>query len=270
MVLLQELVHDVRSVAHDIILALRVSYCVCLHTKHFIRGSWVTPKNVHAHLLDRVVDITKVDAQGPLNHVDVLQLDDGVANASMDAQDSVLSRLILDDCSKWHPLEQVIQLLEDTVWFIDVLVESLSALLSQTEVAIHVSVFVVASQKENLARILQFERQKQANDFQRLTATVYIVTQEQVVETANVAVLLGRSPNVEEAHQVVVVAVQVAKNLDGWFQVLNQHWLSKEHLHYLVDQLKNLLLFDVERSHWWDCTLAFAWLQQVLDKERVE
>ena len=61
LVLLEELVDDVRSVAHDIVLLLWVTNRVFLHAKHFVRCSWITPEQIHAHLLDSISDVAKSD-----------------------------------------------------------------------------------------------------------------------------------------------------------------------------------------------------------------
>jgi len=57
LILLEELVNNVGSIAHDIVLLRWVSHYVHLHTKDFITGGRVTPHDIHAHLLDSVLDI---------------------------------------------------------------------------------------------------------------------------------------------------------------------------------------------------------------------
>ncbi len=115
-------------------------------------------------MLHCVANVAQVDAQGSLDLIDVLKLDDRVADATVDAKNTILSSFVLYNCTEWHPFEQVVELLEHTVGFVDVLMEALGTLLAETKIAIDVPIFVVASQKENLARILQLKRQKEAND----------------------------------------------------------------------------------------------------------
>ena len=75
---------------------------------------------------------------------------------------------------------------------------------------------MIASQKEDLSRIFQFEGKEKANHLETLTATVDVISQEDVVKAANVARLLRCPPNVKEAHQTIVIAMQVTKYLDRW------------------------------------------------------
>ena len=63
---------------------------------------------------------------------------------------------LLQKGTKWHPFEQIIHLLEDTVRVVDILVEPLSALLTESQILVDIPILVVTSQKEYLARIFQF------------------------------------------------------------------------------------------------------------------
>jgi len=76
LVLLEELIDDIGTVAHNVILFLWVANGVDLHAEDFIIGSRVTPKDIHAHLLDCIRDVAKVDAQGPLNLIDIFEAHD--------------------------------------------------------------------------------------------------------------------------------------------------------------------------------------------------
>lgn len=76
LILFEELVDDVGTVAHDIVLLLRIADRILLHTEDFIGGSGVAPQNVHTHLLHCVGNVAQSDAQGSLNFVNVLKLDD--------------------------------------------------------------------------------------------------------------------------------------------------------------------------------------------------
>jgi hypothetical protein len=93
-------------------------------------------------------------------------------------------------------------------------------------VAIHVSVFMIASKQEDLFGVLQLERHQQANHFQRLTAFIHIVAQEQVVVSIHVSAVLWGFPDVKETHQVNVVAVQISEDLQGGLQGFNYNWLG--------------------------------------------
>ena len=76
LILFEELVDDVGTVAHDIVLLLRIADRILLHTEDFIGGSGVAPQNVHTHLLHCVGNVAQSDAQGSLNLVNVFKLDD--------------------------------------------------------------------------------------------------------------------------------------------------------------------------------------------------
>lgn len=105
LVLLEELVDDVGPVAHNVVLLLRVTNRVRLHAEDFVGGCWVTPHQIHAHLLHCVRDVAEVHSKGPLDLVNVFKLDNGVADTTMDAKDTVLGRLVRDEGTKGHPLE---------------------------------------------------------------------------------------------------------------------------------------------------------------------
>ncbi len=93
----------------------------------------------------------------------------------MNAQDSILSHLISNHGAKRHPFKQVVHLLEDRVWVIDVFVEALCTLLAKAEEFINISILVVTSEKEDLSRVLKFKSQKKAHYFETLTTSVDIV-----------------------------------------------------------------------------------------------
>lgn len=75
----------------------------------------------------------------------------------MDAKNAVLRLVVHDNCTERHPLEEVIHLLEHTAWVVDVLIESLSALLAEAQVSVHTPVLMIASQKEDLAWVFELE-----------------------------------------------------------------------------------------------------------------
>ena len=50
----------------------------------------------------------------------------------MDTKNAILSQLVCYDSTEWHPFKQVVHLLEDTLRIVDVLVESLSAFLTES------------------------------------------------------------------------------------------------------------------------------------------
>lgn len=72
----------------------------------------------------------------------------------MDAEHTVVCRLVLNNCTKWEPLKQIVHLLEDTAWVFDVLTQTLGTLLTETQIFVDFSILMVASQQENLLRVL--------------------------------------------------------------------------------------------------------------------
>ena len=92
-----------------------------------------------------------------------------------------------------------------------------------------------------------------------MTAAVNVISQENVVEAANIARLLRCPPNIEETHQTVIVAMYVAKYLDRGLQLLDEHRLLLEHLHDFVDELDHVLLLDYKGSHQRNSLLAVSW-----------
>ncbi len=84
---------------------------------------------------------------------------------------------------------------------------------------------MIASEKEHLLGELQFKCHQKANHFKALTAFVDVVSEEEVVITTDVAVVVGLAPNVKEPHQVNVVAVKISEYLDGRLERLDQYWL---------------------------------------------
>ena len=240
---------------------------VLLHAKDFIRLRRIAPHDIHAHLLYLISNAAKLDAKRPLNLVDVLELHNRVTDSSVDAQDTVLGHFVGNDGTKWHPLKQVVDFLKDTVRIFNVFVKSLDALLAKAQVFVDVAILVVASKQENLTRVLQFQSQKETDDLEALTSTIDVITEEDIICAVNITCFLGRPPNIEESHEVVIVTVKISEDLNGRFKVLDKHRLCCEHLRHLINELQNLLLLDVEGSHEWDCCLALPGCQQVLDEE---
>lgn len=82
-------------------------------------------------------------------------------------------------------------------------------------------IFVVASNHVDSVGVLDFECHEKANYFQRVRASVYEVTQEQVVELLYVRLvpLFGRhAPLPKIAHHVLELTMNVTKHLHRPFQ----------------------------------------------------
>lgn len=95
---------------------------------------------------------------------------------------------------------------------------------------------MVSPKKENLLWILEFQGKQKAKHLETLRTSVNIVAQEKVIKACNIARLTWRLPNVEEPHEVMVVTMDVAEDLNGRFEVcLQKNWLSAEHLLHFLD-----------------------------------
>jgi sugar/nucleoside kinase (ribokinase family) len=71
--------------------------------------------------------------------------------------------LILHDCSQRQQIKHPIEIIIDTIGVGDVFAEAHSTLLSQPKQAVDLSVFVAASQEDDVLRVFEFEREKQAD-----------------------------------------------------------------------------------------------------------
>lgn len=123
------------------------------------------------------------------------------------------------------------------------------------------SVFVVSPEQDDLLGILELESHEQADDFQTEGSTVYIVAQEYIVERLDVHTFIRPLPDVEEAHEVYVVSVDVAEYLDWGFHALNHHRLVGHDALALTGQVNNLLLLEGEGSRG-RYFLSFLWIVQ--------
>jgi len=70
---------------------------------------------------------------------------------------------VIYDCGQWQVFKHIVDLLEHGIGVVNVLLQSGSALLPESPVAVHVSVFVIASEQEDLLGVLQLERHQQAD-----------------------------------------------------------------------------------------------------------
>ena len=103
----------------------------------------------------------KLDLVRPGNLLNALYICNSRANASVAAEDfTVLSN---GGCKR-KVLEHFINLREATVGIVDVFSEASGALGSEAKVLVHVLVFMVATQQDNLFGVLQFESHQETDD----------------------------------------------------------------------------------------------------------
>ena len=110
-------------------------------------------------------DVSKVHGDGALDLLDVLDLVHGCADPPVDAEDFVLGGLLRDDGRQGEVVDHLVDLSEDRGWLGDVLIQALGALLTETEVTVHVFVLVVAAEEENLLGVFEFETHEEADGF---------------------------------------------------------------------------------------------------------
>lgn len=89
-----------------------------------------------------------------------------------------------------------------------------SAIVAHTLVYVSRAYLVISADQEQLLRVLDLERQQQADRLQAVRAAIHIVSQEQIVAVIDISV--GRWGNVafKDAHEVGKLAMDVAEDLD--------------------------------------------------------
>ena len=184
---LEELLDEVCAKQRHVVLFKRVSEQVRMHTQDVIVRGRVTPEQFHCGLLGLVVDLAESDLEGSLYFFDVLYFLQGGTNTRMHTENLVVGTFIVDNGSERQILKHVVEFLEDRVGVVDVLTKTAGALLSQSQVAVHVAVLMVASQHEDLLGVLKLQRHQQTDHLKTLAAAVNVVTQEQIVEATDVA-----------------------------------------------------------------------------------
>lgn len=69
-----ELIDDIWSVVHDVVLLHWVSVLVPRHSQVGVIDGWIRPKRVHGHLLYRISDFSEVDLERPRNLLEFFNL----------------------------------------------------------------------------------------------------------------------------------------------------------------------------------------------------
>lgn len=93
-----------------------------------------------------------------------------------------------------------------------VFTETIAALLGESECIVYPLVLVVASQQMNLIWVADLQCHKQAYGFKRVVTSVDEITQEQVIIRFNIARLIWSTPEIEEAHKVLVLTMDVTED----------------------------------------------------------
>ena len=151
--------------------------------------------------------------------LNLLQANKGASNTTVKADDS-----IFDDSREREPVKELINLVEDRVMFRWVFSESVTALFSEAKGIVDPLILVVTSQKMNLVWESDLQRHQQADCFERVTSSVDVISQEEVVVALDITVFIRSSPKIEESHQILVLTMDVTKNLDRSVN-FEDHWL---------------------------------------------
>lgn len=130
-------------------------------------------------------------------------------------------------------------------------------------------VLMITSQKHDLLWVLQFKSKQKADNLQAILALVNVVTKKQVVEGVDITRVSWSFPDVKESHQVDVLTMDVANDLDWGSNLLDHDWLSSKNLGALVGQFDDVFSLAWEFSTWLDI-LAFFGLEQWLQEHLAE
>lgn len=169
---------------------------------------------------------------------------EGLPDSRVDAKD-----FLIDDCSQRQIFKDFVQVLKNRVLVHDILSKSLVAFQAQSFVDVDLFVFVSSSQKVNRVGELEFEGEKGANDFQGILSAIDIIAEEDVVLGFYVSILDRRivvrsSVEVEEAHQVSVLSMKGAKDLNSRAQLDNHVFLLQDLNDLFAESYYDLRLND--------------------------
>ena len=102
-----------------------------------------------------------------------------------------------------------------------------------------------------------------------MTASINIVTKEQVIEAFNVSVLAWAAPQIEESHQVLVLSMNVSEYLDRCVDS-EYHWLLFEHFLALFRKSNDMLASESEIAIAVELCGPLSGSQQVVQEKRVK
>ena len=152
---LQERVQVVNTKVDNVILFLRISDVIVLEPSYVFAFMRITPKQIDNFLVVVHLIRAQLDFKRSLDLFDTLNISNSWTDATVATKDPLL--LVCDYCGKRQIVESIIDFGKTTVWIVNVFVESFGALIAESQVFIHVPVFVVSSQKHDLSWIFQFQ-----------------------------------------------------------------------------------------------------------------
>jgi len=126
-------------------------------------------------------------------------------------------------CGHGQPFEDLVDRVEYRVVALEwVFTQTGAALVCESEVVIDVLVFMVAAQHVDGLGLLALECKQEAHGFETVRASVHVVAEEELVVAVDVSRLqfvAGAALEVEEAHQVTLLPVDVSEDFNGRFDV---------------------------------------------------
>lgn len=231
---LKEVLDAIRAEFDDISGAVGVTDEVRLNSKVLIAISWVRPQDINDELLFRSRHLVNY-LQRSLNLVDLVKAEQGTSDTAMQTDNP-----IVDDGGQGQPIEQVVDLVEDRVDVGGLLTQTAAALLGETKCVVDPLVLVVATKHMNLVWELDFECHQETDSLKGVCATINVITQEEVVVTLDIAIVIRDAPQVEESHQILVLAMDIAEYFNRGVDS-QHHGLLLKHAHTLIGQGKDML-----------------------------
>ena len=102
-----------------------------------------------------------------------------------------------------------------------------------------------------------------------MCTSIDIVTEEEVIVTLNITIIVGDAPQIEEPHQVLVLPVDVTKDFD-WRVDSQHHWLLLKYAHALFSERQDVLSSEGKVAIAVVLGGPLSWSKQVGQEEVVE
>jgi hypothetical protein len=163
MVAFQEHTEHVRSEESNVVLLVWISSEIMAKTIFFFVFLWVAPDQVNNFLLVFGLVTSKFDFKRSRDVIETFNILERRTDTSMATEDSL--GLVTDNGSQGHLIKCFVDFGEHTVRVVDVFVKSLLALVTEAKILVDISIFVVASQKNDLLWILQLQREEKTDYF---------------------------------------------------------------------------------------------------------
>ena len=168
---------------------------------------------------------------------------------------------IFNGGSQRKPVKQSVDSIEHRILiFRFFLIDLIRTLISETEVNVNLTVFMITSDQVNLFRVHALKSQQETNCLKRMTSSVNEISQENVIVVFNIfflSILVRRSIQFKEAHQICKLAMNIAEYFQRslWSQ---NHWLVHNHLFCHVAKVMNMLWLKVNVNCF--CVHKLLWL----------